>query len=341
MSAETPEKKVAETEAAVVEQQNRRKRIILALLILTLIGIIIAFLILRGCTDVLSDEAIRKPHYRFSIYGRGKIGALKKPIGVAVNQDTGTIYVTDRDNARVVAFDSKGKPLFSFNKTGENTKLQAPVYLAINKQDNLYVSDRSLAGIYIFDEEGKFLRKFKPDGKKNFVWNPLGLCFDKNDNLYVTDVSLQRVLVFNSKGKQKKSLGKIGATSETSKKKGRLYFPNGIAVGEKGYIYITDSNNRRIQIVNPKGKFVSIISTGGLPRGIATRKDNKGDTYIYVVDALAHHFEIFSKKGELIFNLGEQGMENGEFLFPNGLALKKDGTIYITDRENNRVQVWK
>jgi len=31
---------------------------------------------------------------------------------------------------------------------------------------------------------------------------------------------------------------------------------------------------------------------------------------------------------------------DGEFNFPNGLALDSTGRLYVTDRENNRVQVW-
>jgi hypothetical protein len=40
-----------------------------------------------------------------------------------------------------------------------------------------------------------------------------------------------------------------------------------------------------------------------------------------------------------VFNFGDQGMGNGEFDFPNGIAIDLNGRIYITDRENHRVQV--
>jgi sugar lactone lactonase YvrE len=39
-------------------------------------------------------------------------------------------------------------------------------------------------------------------------------------------------------------------------------------------------------------------------------------------------------------SFGNQGREDGTFLFPNGLATDTRGRIYVADRENNRIQVW-
>jgi hypothetical protein len=43
---------------------------------------------------------------------------------------------------------------------------------------------------------------------------------------------------------------------------------------------------------------------------------------------------------EFVFSFGGLGVGDGEFNFPNDLSLDSTGRLYITDRENNRVQVW-
>jgi sugar lactone lactonase YvrE len=37
---------------------------------------------------------------------------------------------------------------------------------------------------------------------------------------------------------------------------------------------------------------------------------------------------------------GEQGIEDGRFMYPNGLAVDARARIYVADRENNRIQIW-
>ena len=37
---------------------------------------------------------------------------------------------------------------------------------------------------------------------------------------------------------------------------------------------------------------------------------------------------------------GDEGITDGAFAFPNGAASDNRAEVYITDRENGRVQVW-
>jgi sugar lactone lactonase YvrE len=39
-------------------------------------------------------------------------------------------------------------------------------------------------------------------------------------------------------------------------------------------------------------------------------------------------------------SFGQEGLRDGNFEFPNGIAVDNRGRVYVTDRENNRVQVW-
>lgn len=350
--AKAATKTVKPTMALPMYQQKKRRNkiLILGLLSLLLLGLGILFVryyFTRETPLPLVEEAkegtIIPPTFLFVITGGPGDLALSKPLGVAVHSD-GNIYVTTfigRYGAgRVEVFDHSGTYLFSFDEVGEGKKLRSPTYMAINKQGNIYVSDKRQKAIFVFSKDGKFIRKFVPDNNPDFAWDPLAMAFDKNGNFYVTDVYTEhQVLIFDSRGRLIRKFGSSGAALKKKQNLGKFLFPNGIAVDQDGKIFVADSNNRRIQVFNSNGKFLYSIETGGLPRGIGIDEQNR----LYIVDSLGHDVSIYDKRGkgtQAMAIFGEQGIEFGQFLYPNGMTLGDDGRIYVTDRENNRVQVF-
>lgn len=324
-------------------RSKKRELIIVLLVVLAAIAIFLLFYF-RGCGIVGGGHAepSLRPKYQYSIYGGGDIGPLNNPLDAAVNPDNGLLYVADTGNRRIAVFDlkAKGKPQFEFSRLDGNNKLLAPDYLAISRDGEVYVSDRRLGTIFVFSGRGRFIRKLTPNHDPNFIWSPLGIYIDRTGNLYVTDVNYNRILKLDSYGRVQFSFGKAGAVASVNEGKGKLYFPNDISLDDKNNIYVSDSNNRRVQIFGPKGKPKTVIGVGGLPRGLCVETVSK-KTYVYVVDALAHQVNIFDSKGNLEYTFGKQGTANAEFLYPNGLTIGDDGAIYVVDKKNKRIQVWK
>jgi DNA-binding beta-propeller fold protein YncE len=282
----------------------------------------------------------------FSITGGTGTDVLKQPIGVAVHPITGNIYVTDTGNGRVQVFDPNGNSLFKFKtvaRDGMVGSLVRPTYIAINKRGEVYVADRAHRGLFVFTTEGKFIKELKPKGYPQFKavgWMPVALEFDDKDFLYLTDIRINhRVLKIDTRtGKVLKIFGKLGRVEKVSEKPGVLLWPNGLAYdGKRKRIYVADSDNRRVQVFDLKGKPRKIIGTGGLPRGIDI--DYKGR--LLVVDTFAHNVLVYGPKGDFLTSFGERGFDYGQFQYPNGLTTGPMRRIYVTDRENNRVQVWQ
>jgi DNA-binding beta-propeller fold protein YncE len=217
-----------------------------------------------------------------------------------------------------------------------------PVYVAISPiSGEIYVSDRMTSTVYVYTSAGKYSRIFTPTGEPVGRWAPLGLAFDADGRLYVTDVRSSgghRVLVF----------GADGALQRTFSPPGGLLYPNGIAVDSFGHIEVSDSNNARVMVFAADGQVLGRIVSGmgddtlGLPRGIAVDDANR----LYVVDAVNHGVRMYKVTASRTLMptfstaFGAEGTVDGAFEYPNGIATDSHARIYVTDRENNRVQVW-
>jgi len=107
-------------------------------------------------------------------------------------------------------------------------------------------------------------------------------------------------------------------------------------VGRK--IYVTDTNNQRVQVFDYDGNPLSTFGTLGtkegqfqFPYGIAS--DSQGQ--IYVADMYNSNISIFNSDGKFIKYFGKKG----DFIKPAGLAI--DGNkVYISDVEKNQILVY-
>ncbi|HEY3374125.1 MAG TPA: hypothetical protein VGK02_03565 [Candidatus Aquicultor sp.] len=341
-----------------IERMRRRKLLLIGILVVALLVTSIAFARYYfnqedplPTIDVVEKGRIIPPGFTFTMNGGpNKELALSKPQAIAVHPNNGNIYATSfvRDviKGKIEVFRPDGTYQFTFDQIGNGPDkkpmtLKAPLSIAINNKGNVYVSDQAYNSIYIFSENGKFISTFAPNNDPKFEWAPTGMAFDNEGNLYVTDVlKVHRVLVFDPTGKLKLEFGSTGMTVRKGEYPGKFYFPNGLFIDRDKKIFVADSNNRRVQVFSPEGKFLYIIETGGLPRGIAIDDQNR----LYVVDALGHNVTVYNKTSKDARSLaifGEQGTQFGQFLYPNGIALDKGGhRIFVTDRENNRIQAW-
>ena len=323
----------------LTEKEKARKRRRRKAALLLLLAAIIAFLVYRALTggDSIPGISSPLPTYDSSIY------RTAQPMGVAVSPDGDRVYVTESGGRRLVrVYDRSGDQVDALKPPGHGGSSRLPVYVAVNPlTGDVYVSDRLRETVDVYDEDGEHRRTLTPRGRLGKGANPLGLAFGSEGNLYMTDVNggrrSHRVLLF---GGGEEPLRKIGS-------RGAFWFPNGLAVDSSGDVYVSDSNNGRLAIFDPDGKLVASIRRGvgegdlGLPRGVAIHDDK-----LYVVDTTAHAVKVYEIGGEAtevpsyIGSFGVEGIADGTFQYPNGIAIDGDGRIYITDRENNRVQVW-
>ena len=96
----------------------------------------------------------------------------------------------------------------------------------------------------------------------------------------------------------------IGTSGTPGKAPGQFNFPRAVAVDGQGKIYVADSGNNRIQVFNPDGSFLR-------QWGSTCKLDTKE---------------------------GCQGDGRGQFNEPWGIAVDQEGSVYVSDTWNHRIQ---
>ncbi|HEU0317284.1 MAG TPA: hypothetical protein VFR49_08140, partial [Solirubrobacteraceae bacterium] len=130
---------------------------------------------------------------------------------------------------------------------------------------------------------------------------------------------------------------------------GTMRFPQAVAVGPSGDVYVADAQSHVIQRFSATGQFESEwgqAGTGlgefGMISGLAT--DASGD--VYVVDAGSGRIEKFDATGTPITQWGSPGSGLGQFDFgagnlnePAGGAVAVGGQyVYVADSRNDRIE---
>jgi DNA-binding beta-propeller fold protein YncE len=123
---------------------------------------------------------------------------------------------------------------------------------------------------------------------------------------------------------------------------GQFNYPTGVATDAAGNVYVTDSNNHRVQKFTGAGTYLTQWGSFGNgdaqfigPSGVAT--DAAGN--VYVVDQNNHRVQKFTSTGVYLTQWGSFGSGgNGRFYYPQGVATDAAGNVYVTDQACGRVQ---
>ncbi len=152
----------------------------------------------------------------------------------------GEVYVVDTGNKRVQVFDAEGRYLYQFGGAGsEAGRLNEPVGLAALSGGELVVADTWNYRLQVLSPAGLFLRQWgvaawrsdSPEVKPYVAVDTLG-------RVLVSDPASSRVLAFDGEGHYLWSTQ--GSADFT------LVFPQGLAVGPGGVLYVADAHTGRV-----------------------------------------------------------------------------------------------
>jgi sugar lactone lactonase YvrE len=206
-------------------------------------------------------------------------------------------------------------PEISYDSVPNFLKLPPGLYLgeamgvATNSKGHLFVFTRSAnTRLFEFDQNGKYVREI---GEGNYGFEfAHSVRVDPEDNIWVVDEGTNMVIKFNPAGRVAMVLG---------------HRPDAVA----GAVATNPPPPRQ-----PAEKYLF-----GRPTDVGW--DPQGN--IFVSDGYVNNRVVkYDKNGRFLAQAGSAapGAEPGQMNLPHGLAVDAQGSVYVADRTNNRMQVF-
>jgi len=191
---------------------------------------------------------------------------------------------------------------------------------------------------------------------------PHGLCVDARGGLYLADLGNNRVLAVGRNGSVRTlaGVGWPGYSGDGGPARAAgLNQPADVCGDAKGNIYIADQNNHRVRRIDPSGAIDTLAGTGEAgfsgDEGPATsaQLDHPvaltvgADGSVYIADKSNHRIRRVDPRG-LIHTVAGNGTagssgdgacaQDAALGSPRGLAIDRQGNLYIADEQSHRVR---
>lgn len=259
-----------------------------------------------------------------------------------------------------------GKPVRIINE------LRGPTGIVFNSFDELIIAEFN-GGIMVLDKDGKTVHTgIERHGHNYHLEIPWGVAVDKDNNIYVTDQEARKVYKFNkhfelinhAEVKENQCYGVVVAEERVivvERERQRLVvftkdleFLKTTKIGFEGCaltqdkdtkLYICDALDHCIQVLSDQGDFQHLHSIGADKPGLGLHTPHfvhvcMDSDLVYVTEYEGHCVSVFTKNGKFVTSFGSRGSGEGQFDHPYGITIDADGFLYVSDRVNNRLQVF-
>jgi len=281
--------------------------------------------------------------------GSGVTAQFKNPSGLAIDEH-GNVYVADRTNQTLRRISPSGETVTIAGTAGEHgtadgvgkaARFWYPQGLAIDEHGNVYVADTS----------GKSVRKVTPDGQVSTLAGgfkyPTAVAVNHEGDVFVADSIDHVIQKITHDGKVSVVAGKPGESGAKNAhgEEARFHFPNGIAIGVDGALYVIEHS--AIRKIDGKGNVTTFAGsleeegrddgTGAAARfwGLtAIAADTKGN--LYVADHELKNLRRISRSGVV------QTIHTAEHVDlplqnPMAIAVDAQGHIFVADQNTSTI----
>ena len=278
------------------------------------------------------EKAAETPNYSMFQYlvvsGEKCSEKFLSPKGISVHKDTGTIYIADMENSRVMIFSRAGNFLKNFG----SKHLLWP-WGSLIFQDRLYISDCGRQGIFMFTlPDLKMVERVGTEGCGDEEFNcPRQLSVSPTQLIYVADEYNNRIQIldFNLKFQSR-----ILNTSLTR--------PIDIKFTHNEMLVLNCIDSTCVHIFTLSGEKLRSIITRGF--GMQVRRAYffclDADNNIIISDYSVHRLKVFSPEGQLLDIIGKEGDKPGMFYHPTGIAiLQNEKLVSVSENSTFALQI--
>lgn len=230
------------------------------------------------------------------------------------------------------------------NATAPAADLPEPSAVAVDSSGNLYIADPTAEEIFKVDTSSNLTVfagiGYPTEHANNYngkpanqvgINGPAGVAVDGQGNVYIADTVNYLIRVINTAGTIQNVAGDTRLCQDPTTACGdggkatsaALNYPVGVTIDGSGNVYIADTNDNRVRVVN-MGKATITVAGVTISAGtIATVAGNGTQC-----------------TNPLAGNCGDGGAATSAQLnLPQGVAVDKMGNIYISDSSDHRVRI--
>ena len=309
--------------------------------------------------------------------GSGTAAQFEYPLGIATDS-AGYVYVADTDNFEIRKINPAGvvstlagssDHAGAADGTGGAARFNAPQGVVVDSKGNIYVADETNSAIRKITPAGvvsTFAGKMGEHGSADDpagtvgaarFFYPYGMAIDSTDTIYVADEQNCTIRKITPDGHVTTLAGQAGVAPGSADGVGanaRFYDPQAVAVDAEFNVYVADTVNDTIRVIDPTGK-VSTLA-GGVGKyayadGTGTVARFEGPTgvtvdtagNVYVADNGNNMIRKISPAGVVTTLSGSQtaGTADGtsgpggtaRFSGPWSIAIDAAGNLYVGDGE--------
>jgi sugar lactone lactonase YvrE len=297
-------------------------------------------------------------------------GGFSHPVGVAIYGQQ--VYVGDVNHKLIKKIDLTdnnslitvaGNNGFYLDAAGTSSRFSGPHGIFRDNSGNIFIADTDNQRIRKMDAQGNVTtiagsgnQAFAPgNGTNASFYNPAALVADSQGNIFVADTGNQRIRKIDLNGEVTTIAGNASQSfTEGNGAAASFSNPFGITIDPQGKLYVADTNNQRIRMIDTSGNVTVIAGkdygfadgngTGASfknPYGI-TRDNNTG--ILYVADTENQRIRKIDTNGNVTTLAGSGNYDfadgvgaNASFKNPQGIIFN-NGNLYIADTDGRRVR---
>jgi len=261
-----------------------------------------------------------------------------------------------------------GNPGFA-DGVSSQARFQDPAGLAVGADDSVYIADAGNNRIRRvrseLDQAGNpqwVVSTLAGNGTYGFADGPAataefkypqGVAVDAIGVVFVADTANHRIRRIATDGTVSTFAGDgTPGLVDGAGNQARFNSPRGIAVDQQGNIYVADTGNAAVRLINSNGQVSTLAGDGTVgsadsppqfdcPAGVAV----SGSTvYVYLADKGNHRIRRLDSTGTVITIAGQdRGFADGapdtaRFAEPSGIAVDAAGIIVVTDAVNSLIR---
>lgn len=164
---------------------------------------------------------------------------------------------------------------------------------------------------------------------------PNGIAVDSKNRVYIADSKVRAIFIVNAETGEYSML-KNGSDA-------RFQWLSGLAIDDSDRLFAADSSLKHVLVFDANHKVEAAIAEGLYdPGGIAIDNENR---LLYVTDAEQDLVLVYDADPpyKLLRKMGKPGTKHtstapGEFSKPTGVAVDKDGNVFVSDTWNDRIE---